>query len=107
MRPKTGHPQLADGYTRIANELLFVVRSPQAKRQVQDALNRHWEAWTRRFGNSLAPYVNTVREVQQKSRRGVALFQEIRKAHQVLWGKPFEEVLHVRPAQTTRSPRIS
>lgn len=77
-------------------DVLFLVRSPQAKRQVQHALNRRWEAITRRFGNSVAPYVNTVREAQQKARRGVALFQEILKAHQVLWGKPLEEVLHGR-----------
>ncbi len=78
-------------------DVLVLVRSPQAKRQVQDALNQHWEALTRRFGNSLAPHINTVHEAQQKSRRGVALFQEILKAHQVLWGSPLEEVLRGRP----------
>ena len=78
-------------------DVLFLVRSPHAKRQVQHALNQHWEALMRRFGNSLAPYVNTVHEAQQKSRRGVALFQEILKAHQVLWGRPLEEVLRGRP----------
>lgn len=78
-------------------DVLFVVRSPQAKRQVEDALQQRWDALTRRFGNSLAPYVKTVHEAQQKSRRGVALFQEIRKAHQVLWGRPLEEVLGGRP----------
>ena len=78
-------------------DVLFLVRSPQAKRQVQHALSQHWEALTRRFGNSLAPYVNTMREAQQKSRRGVPLFREILKAHQTLWGKPLEEVLHGRP----------
>ncbi len=78
-------------------DVLFVVRSPHAKRQVQEALNRHWEAVTRRFGNSLAPYVNTVREAQRKARRGVALFREILTAHQILWGKPLEEVIHGRP----------
>lgn len=78
-------------------DVLFLVRSPQAKRQVQHALNRQWEALTRRFGNPVAPYVATVREAQQKSRRGVALFREILKAHQRLWGKPLEEVLHGRP----------
>lgn len=77
-------------------DVLFLVRSPQAKQQVQHALHRHWEAITRRFGNSLAPYVNTVHEAQQKSRRGVALFREIRTHHQVLWGQPLEEVLDGR-----------
>ena len=79
-------------------DVLFVVRSPQAKRQVQHALNQHWEALTRRFGNSLAPYVNTVREARQKARRGVALFRDILKSHQVLWGTPLEEVLRGRSA---------
>ena len=79
-------------------DVLFVVSSPQAKRRVQRALNQHWEAMTRRFGNSLAPYVTTVREAQQKSRRGVALFGNILKTHQALWGKPLEEVLRGRAA---------
>lgn len=78
-------------------DVLFLVRSPQAKRRVQRVLNQRWETLTRRFGNSLAPYVNTVREAQQKSRRGVALFREILKAHQVLWGRPLEEILRGRP----------
>ena len=79
-------------------DVLFLVSSPTAKRHVQRALHQRWETATRRFGNTLAPYVNTVQEAQQKSRRGVGLFRDILRAHQVLWGKPLEEVLRGRAA---------
>lgn len=79
-------------------DVLLLVRSPRAKRQVQHALNQRWDALTRCFGNSLAPYVNTVREAQQKHRRGVALFREILRIHHLLWGTPLAEVLRGRPA---------
>ena len=79
-------------------DVLFLVSSPTAKRHIQHALNQHWEAATRRFGNTLAPHVNTVREAQQKFRRSAGLFRDILKAQQVLWGKPLEEVLRGRAA---------
>jgi len=78
-------------------DVLLLVRSPQAKRDVQRVLNQHWPILARRFGNSLAPYINTVREAQQKRRRGMRLFHEILKTHQVLWGTPLAEVLRGRP----------
>ena len=79
-------------------DLLVLVRSPRAKRQVERALNRRWESFTRSFGLPLAPYVNTVAEARRKRRRGTALFREILRAHQVLWGRPLEDVLRGRTA---------
>ena len=79
-------------------DLLVLVRSPQAKRQVERKLNRHWEFFTRSFGHPLAPYVNTVAEARRKHRRGVALFREILRTHEMLWGKPLEDVLRGRAA---------
>ena len=89
---------LARGEERPASDidLLVLVRSTQAKRDVRDALGRMGETvmWT--FGNPLALYVNTVREAQRKARRGLPVFKNILRDHQLLWGRPLHEVLHGR-----------
>ena len=79
-------------------DLLVLVRSNAVKPQVRQTLDRLAERVQRVFGNSLALYINTVREAQQKVRRGLPVFQNILKEHQVICGKPLEEVLHGRPA---------
>ena len=78
-------------------DLLVLIKSEEAKRDVRQALDRLWEAVTNEFGNALAPYVNTVREMQQKHQRRLSVIRNILHQHQVIWGKPLEEVLRVPP----------
>ena len=78
-------------------DLLVLVKSEEAKRDVRQALDRLWEAVTNEFGNALAPYVNTVREARQKHQRRLSVMRNILHQHQVVWGKPLEEVLRVPP----------
>lgn len=89
---------LARGQERPTSDidLLVLVSSPQAKRDVRDALNRAGETVMRTFGNPLAVYVNTVREARQKARRGLPVFRNLLSQHQLLWGRPLHEVLRGR-----------
>jgi len=89
---------LARGQERPTSDvdLLVLVSSVQAKRDVRESLDRVGETVMRTFGNPLALYVNTVREAQQKARRGLPVFRNILRDHQRLWGRPLHEVLHGR-----------
>lgn len=75
-------------------DLLILVESERAKREVHQVLERLWGAVGKEFGNPLALYVNTVREGRKKYRRRLPVFQNILRAHRVIWGKPLREVLH-------------
>ena len=78
-------------------DLLVLVTSNAAKQAVRQTFDRLGEQVHRVFGNPLALYINTVREAQQKVRRGLPLFKNILTEHQVVWGKPLAEVLRGRP----------
>lgn len=86
---------LAKGQERPTSDidLLVLVSSVRAKQDVRDALERVGEAVMRTFGNPLALYVNTVREARQKVQRGLPVFQNILRAHRLLWGRPLHEAL--------------
>ncbi len=77
-------------------DLLVLVSSVQAKQDVRDALDRVGETTMHTFGNPLALYLQTVREAQQKVRRGLPVFRNILHEHRLLWGRPLNEVLHGR-----------
>jgi len=77
-------------------DLFVLVRTAQSKRPVQEWLDQLWEPVTRAFGNSLAPYVQTVEEARQKYRRGLPLLQDILQHHQLLMGRPLRDVLNGR-----------
>ena len=66
---------LAQGHERPTSDidLLVLVRSEAVKPAVHRALDRLAEQVMRAFGNPLAPYLNTVSEARQKSRRGPPL----------------------------------
>ena len=89
---------LARGRERSTSDidLLVLVDSAPAKLQVRAAEDRLGETVMRTFGNPLALYVNTVREAQQKARRGLPVFRNILRDHHLLWGRPLHEVLRGR-----------
>jgi DNA-binding transcriptional ArsR family regulator len=89
---------VARGQERATSDLdlLVLVRSLQAKPAVHAAFERMGARVMRACGNSLAVYVNTVQEARQKVRKGFPVFHSILAHHQVLWGRPLQEVLHGR-----------
>ena len=91
---------LARGQERPRSDidLLVLVTSEEAKASARQALDQIGDTVLRAFGNPLAPYLNTVREAQRKTRQGLPLFRNILTSHQLLEGQPLEEVLHGRAA---------
>lgn len=89
---------LARGQERPTSDidLLVLVTSARAKPHVRAALDRVGEMVMRAFGNPLALYINTVREAQQKFRRGLPVFRHLLHDHQLLWGRPLQGVLRGR-----------
>ena len=79
-------------------DLLVLVPSEAAKRKVRPMLDRFCEMAMSRFANAPSLQLNTVREAQEKIRRGLPLFRNILKHHRILWGKSLEEVLDGQPA---------
>lgn len=79
-------------------DLLVLVKSKAAARDVRRALDGLWEPVLHTFGNTLALYVNTVREAQEKYQRRLPVFQNILRSHRLVWGRPLAEVLGGRPA---------
>lgn len=75
-------------------DLLIVVSSAEAKPQVEQALERFYDAIITEFGNSPSFYINTVREVRSKFEKGLPVFENILRDHQILWGKPLKGILH-------------
>jgi UTP:GlnB (protein PII) uridylyltransferase len=86
---------LARGQERPRSDidLIVLVNSSRAKHRVHAALDRRGDDVIKAFGNPLALYVNTVREAQGKARRRLPLFTNILHDHQLVWGKPLQEVL--------------
>lgn len=91
---------LARGHERPTSDIdvVVLVKSKAASRAIRQALDGLWEPVMQRFGNTLALYVNTLREAQQKSRRRLPVFQDILRCHHLVWGRPLEEALRGRPA---------
>lgn len=79
-------------------DLLVLVPSEEAKRQVRPALDTFCEKVVSRFANVPSVQVNTVREAREKVRRGLPLFQSILGHHRLIWGRPLEEILRGRSA---------
>lgn len=79
-------------------DLLVLVESGQAKRLVQNALDRFREEAMEEFGNVPALYVNTLAEARRKIQRQEPVFKNILKEHRVIWGKPLEEALRGKAA---------
>ena len=79
-------------------DLLVLVTSARSKRNTHQALDQLGETVARTFGNPLTLYLNTVREARQKVRRGLPVFRNILRDHQLVWGRPLEEVLRGRAA---------
>lgn len=89
---------MATGQERPASDidLLVLVNSAHAKTVVDEALERAGERVMQTFGNPLAVYLHTVQEARHKVRNGLPVFKNILAHHQVLWGRPLQEVLHGR-----------
>lgn len=79
-------------------DLLILVQSEKAKKEVEDSLAPVSETILREFGNALAPYVNTVREAQAKYRSGLPLFQNILRDQKPIWGEPIREMFNDQAA---------
>jgi len=79
-------------------DLLILVESEQAKRQIRNALDHFGERVMEDFRNFPSIYLNTLREARRKVQRKLPVFQNILRDHQMIWGKPLREVLHAKAA---------
>ena len=77
-------------------DVVLIVASEATKQEIRQAVDRLWEPLIKEFGNPVALYIATVRDARHKVQRNLPLFQNILQHHQLLFGKPLEEVLRVR-----------
>ncbi len=74
-------------------DILVLVGKEKDKVKTEKNFERVNENIVRKFGNTVSPYIQTVREFKLKRRRNVALIKNILKSHKLLFGKPLEELV--------------
>jgi len=74
-------------------DILVLVGKEKDKLKTEKNFERVNEDIVRKFGNTVSPYVQTVREFRLKHKKSVALTKNILKSHKLLFGRPLEELV--------------
>ncbi len=74
-------------------DILVVVKNPGNKREVEEDFGKVNEKIMSRFGNTVSAYLQTLEEFNSKYKKKVPLIKNILKSHNLLFGKPLEELL--------------
>jgi len=74
-------------------DLLVLVKNEENKEKVEEDFGKVNENIISRYGNTVAAYIQTIKEFKSKYKRGVALIKNIVKTHKLIFGKPLEGLL--------------
>ncbi len=74
-------------------DILVLVKNPKNKEEVEEDFGKVNEKITGRFGNTVSTYIQTVKELKLKYKKGLPLVKNILKSHRLLFGTPLEELL--------------
>jgi predicted nucleotidyltransferase len=74
-------------------DLLVLVKNPETKREAEEDFSKVNEKIMSRFGNTVSPYIQTVKEFNSKYKKGLSLVKNILKSHRLLFGTPLKELL--------------
>lgn len=74
-------------------DLLVLVKNSENKGEVEEDFGKVNEKIISRFGNTVSPYIQTVKEFNSKYKKGLSLIKNILKSHRLLFGTPLEELL--------------
>ena len=74
-------------------DLLVLVRNLEDKEKVEEDFGKINEKIIKMFGNTISPYIQSLKEFKLKYKRGLPLARNILKSHKLLFGRPLEELL--------------
>ena len=75
-------------------DLLVIVKEKKDKRLLEETLEKFNVVITRRYGNILSPYIQTVQEIRSKFKKRLPLIRNIIHEHRLIFGKPLISVIH-------------
>jgi predicted nucleotidyltransferase len=74
-------------------DLLVVVRTAEDKKKTEDLFFRIDERISLRWGNPIAPYVNSLPEFRSKAKKKDGIIPNILKSYQLIYGDRLEKLL--------------
>lgn len=74
-------------------DLLVLIKNEENKEKVEEGFGKVNEKIINRYGNTVAVYIQTIKEFKSKYKRGLPLIKNILKSHELLFGKPLKELL--------------
>lgn len=74
-------------------DLLVVVKTAENKKEVEDLFFQIDERISSRWGNPIAPYVNSLSEFRNKARKKEGVIPNILKSYQLIYGDRLEKLL--------------
>ena len=74
-------------------DLLVVVKTGEDKKKVEDLFFQIDERISSRWGNPIAPYVNSLSEFRNKAKKSTGVVSNILKSYQLIYGDRLEKLL--------------
>ncbi|OIO35930.1 MAG: hypothetical protein AUJ74_04390 [Candidatus Omnitrophica bacterium CG1_02_44_16] len=74
-------------------DLLVVVKTAEDKKKVEDLFFQIDERVSSRWGNPIAPYVNSLLEFRNKAKKATGVVPHILKSYQLIYGDRLERLL--------------
>lgn len=74
-------------------DLLIVVKTTEDKKKTEDLFFQIDERMSSRWGNPIAPYVNSLSEFRSKAKKKTGIVPNILKSYQLIYGDRLEKLL--------------
>ncbi len=74
-------------------DLLVLVKNSDSKEKVEEDFGKVNEKIMKVFGNTISPYIQSLKEFKLKHKRRLPLVRNMLKSHKLLFGRPLEESL--------------
>ena len=74
-------------------DLAVIVKYAKVKKNVENLFWDISQVVAKEFGNTVSPYVNSIRELRSKHKKGLAVIKNIMKSHTVIYGERLERLL--------------
>lgn len=88
-----GSVNVRDDHSRSDIDLAVVINNKKAKAATEHLFEGIDAKISKKFGNTLSPYINTKAEFRVKYKKGMAIIKSILKSYRILYGKRLETLL--------------
>ncbi|MBL7197489.1 MAG: HTH domain-containing protein [Candidatus Omnitrophica bacterium] len=74
-------------------DLIVIVKNAKIKSKVELIFEDISKKISKKFGNTLSPYINTELEFKSKYKKGLRVIKNILKSYKLIYGKPLERII--------------